>query len=74
MRGGEEAPLYSGGGEVGATPRGPLQGNLIFPGCGCLGATPRQVAPRQVPVQVQPNLGVGRPPGEASPAQPSLAG
>ena len=32
MRGGEEAPLYSGGGGVGATLRGPLQGNLIFPG------------------------------------------
>ena len=28
----EEAPLYSGGGGVGATPHDPLHGNLIFPG------------------------------------------
>ena len=28
LRGGEEAPLYSGGGGVGATLRGPLQGKL----------------------------------------------
>ena len=71
---GEEAPLYSGGGGVGATPRHPFTWKPYPQEGGCLGATPLQGAPGQMPVQVRPNLGVGRPPVEASPALPSLAG